>query len=213
MRQEAIHHVLGVAVRIDDHFIGSPIPDELDVRLDTYVLPTQVRGGTAHRHDDGTYRFIDIADGPHQLDVRSPDDRWMVLDPLPVIVTPIGQPVLALKIEAWPTPLQSTPLGMTSVRGKLVGTPSTTIAQRVEIDVNGVDTGHHTQTSSFGEFLFLLPGRLDLDPNGLVDVALRVIGHTVTSGEEIAGEQHVPFSGASFTIVPGRETRVRFFVT
>lgn len=213
MRQESLHHALGVAIRIDDHFTGQPVPDQLDVRLDTFTLPTQVRGGAGRRHDDGTYRFIDIADGPHQLRVTSPDGLWMLLDALPPIITPIAQPTLALKLEAWPTPVQSTPLGMTSVRGKLVGTPAPTIARRIELDINGTDSGHHTQTSSLGELLFLLPGRLDLDADGLVDLALRVIGGTVTGGEIVHGEQHTPFTGATFKVAPGRETRVRFHVT
>lgn len=213
MRQESLHHALGVAIRFDDHFTGLPVPDELDVRLDTELLPTQVRGGTSRRHDDGTYRFVDLADGTHALSARSPDARWMMLDPLPAIVTPVAQPTLALALQAWPTPLQSTPLGMTSVRGKLVGGPGATIARRIELDVNGTDTGHHTETSTLAEFLFLLPGRLDLDADGLVDLAVRAIGQTVTGGEIVDGEQITSFTGAAFKVAPGRETRVRFHVT
>jgi hypothetical protein len=211
--QETVRHTLGVAVRLDDHFIGEPIAEELDVRLDTFVLPTQVRGGNSRRHSDGTYRFIDLAAGPHQVEVTSPDARWMTLDPLPVVVTPMLQPSPPLSIAVWPTPLQSTPLGLTAVRGKLVGTPGATIARRVEFDVNGVDTGHHTQSSSFAEFLFLFPGRLDLDADSLVPLSLRVVGGVVSGGDVIHGEQHEPFTGAAFRVVPGRETRVRFHVT
>lgn len=211
--QETLRHVAGVAVRLDDHFIGEPIGDELDVRLDTYVRPTLVRGGAGRRHNDGTYRFIDLTDGPHQLAVTSPDDRWMMLDPLPPIVTPMLQPQPPLSISMWPTPLQSTPLGMTSVRGKLVGAPAATIARRIEFDVNLVDSGHHSQSSSLAEFLFLFPGRLELDADSLVPLRLRVIGGVVTGGEIVVGEQHTPFAGATFRVVPGRETRVRFHVT
>jgi hypothetical protein len=215
VRQESVHHTLGVAVRIDDHFIEAPIPDELDVRIDTYLFPTLVQSGAGHRHDDGTYRFLDLADGPHQLQIKSADDRWMMLDPLPVIVTPLGPPPLAIKIEAWPTPVQATPLGMTAVRGKLVGTPAATIGRRIDLAIGSpaVDSGHHTQTSSSAEFLFLLPGRLELDADSLVDLVIAVTGGTVTGGEVVAGELVTPFTGATFKIAPGRETRVRFFVT
>jgi len=211
--RKTVRHVLSVAIRIDDHFIGEPIGDELDVRFDTFLLPTQVRGGSRRRHEDGTYRFIDLEDGPHQLEVDSTDDRWMMLAPLPTIVAPLAQPSPPLAIEAWPTPLQSTPLGMTSVRGKLVGTPAATIARRIEFDVDTVDSGHHTQSSSLAEFLFLFPGRLELDADNLVPLSLRVIGGGVTGGEIVDGENHTPFSGAAFRVVPGRETRVRFHVT
>jgi hypothetical protein len=211
--QETLRHVLGVTVRIDHHFIGEPITDELDVRLDTFVLPTQVRGGSRRRHEDGTYRFINLANGPHQLQVKSTDARWMTLAALPTIVAPLAQPSPPLAIEVWPTPLQSTPLGMTSVRGKLVGTPAATIARRIEFDVDGVDSGHHTQSSSLAELLFLFPGRLELDADSLVPLSLRVIGGVVTGGEIVHGEQHISFTGAAFRVEPGRETRVRFHVT
>lgn len=214
--QESVRHVLGVAIRIDDHFTGEAIRDELDVRIDGDVLPTQVRGGTGRRHSDGTYRFLDLADRSHQLTVRSPDARWVLLDPLPAIVTPVPQPTRALVIEAWPTPLQSTPPGMTSVRGKLVGPPAAAIARRVELDVGGVDSGHRARSTSLGELLFLLPGRLALDAAGLVALALRVVGGTpvtVTGGEIVDGETITSFAGSAFKVAPGRETRVRFHVT
>jgi hypothetical protein len=209
--RETIRHVLGVAIRIDDHFVGEPITDELDVRVDTFVRPTQVGG--RRRHPDGTYRFIALPDGPHQLAIRSPDERWMTLAPLPAVVTPMLQPSPPLAIEVWPTPAQSTPAGMTSVRGKLVGAPAATIARRIEFDIDGTSTGHRTQSSSLGEFLFLFPGRLEVATDNLVPLRLRVIGGTVNSGEIVDGEQRLPFSGAAFRVVPGRETRVRFHVT
>lgn len=54
MRQETVHHSLGVAIRIVDHFLGAAIPDELDVRLGSELKPTQTQLGTSRRHDDGT---------------------------------------------------------------------------------------------------------------------------------------------------------------
>ena len=208
MRQESVHHSLGVAIRIVDHFLRAPIPDELDVRLGTHIRPARTQLGTGIRFDDGTYRFIDVDDGAHQLQVTA-DERWMLLDPLPVIVTPVGQPTVAMEIEAWPSPVQATPLGVTSVRGSLVGSSGVTIGMRVDMDVAGIDSGHHTQTGSTREFLFLLPGRLELDADGLVDLTLWVTGAAVTGGQI----EQTTFSGATFKVVPGRETRVRFFVT
>ena len=212
MREETVRHLLGVAVRVDNHFSAVPVADELVVRVDT-AAPTTVRGGSAHRHADGTYRFLDIDDGAHHVAVRSPDDRWMTLDPDPIVVTPMAQPTRPLVIEAWPTPVQATPLGMTSIRGKLLGSPASTIARRIEFDAGGADTQHRTQSSSAAEFLFLLPGNLRLDADGFVPLALRVQGGVVTGGEIVAGEQITPFIGSSFRVVPARETRVRFHVT
>jgi hypothetical protein len=219
---DSIRHVLGAAVRIDDHFLVAPIPDELDVRLDAFERPTTVRSGGSRRHADGTYRFIDLADGTHALRVTSPDDRWMVLDPPPAVVVPIGLPARALRVEAWPTPLQDAPPGTTAVRGKLVGAPGATIARRIEIDVagqpfqveiDGAPRLRFTRTSSFGEFLFLLPGSLALDGNGRVEITVRVIGHAVTGGALIDGDQSIPFSGATFRAPPGHEAHVRLLVT
>jgi hypothetical protein len=219
---ETVHHVLGSAVRIDDHFLVAPIPDELDVRLDTFERPTKVRGGGSRRHADGTYRFVDLADGTHALRVTSPDDRWMVLDPLPALVVPMAPPIRALRVEAWPTPLQDVPRGMTAVRGKLVGAPGATIAQRIELDVagqpfqveiDGAPRLRFTRSSSFGEFLFLLPGHLPLDGNGQVAITVRVIGHIVSGGDVVDGDQSIPFSGATFRAIPGKETHVRLPVT
>ena len=210
---EMIGHVLGVAVQIDDHFLGRPVPDELDVRLDTELAPTLIRGGTSRRHDDGTYRFLDIAEGTHVLRVTSTDARWMTLDPLPSVSVPVAQPTRALRVQAWPTPLQTTPLGMTAVRGKLLGPPAATIARDIAFDIGGADSGFRSRTSSLGEFLFLLPGRLVLDKAGLVPLALRVTGATVTGGALVVGDQRPTFAGAAFRVVPGRETRARFQVT
>jgi hypothetical protein len=219
---DTIHHVLGAAVRIDDHFLVAPIPDELDVRVDTFERPINVRGGGRRRHADGTYRFIDLAAGTHALRVTSPDDRWMMLDPPPAVVVPMGSPVRALRVEAWPTPRQDAPPGTSAVRGKLVGAPDATIAQRIEIDVagqpfqveiDGAPRLRFTRTSSFGEFLFLLPGHLALDGNGRVAITVRVIGHVVTGGDVVDGDQLIPFSSATFRAIPGKETHVRLLVT
>jgi hypothetical protein len=212
VRQELAHHVLAVAVRLEDHFLAQPIPDELDVRLGTEILPCRTRSGSGHRHPDGTYRFVGVPDGPQQIVIAS-DDRWMVLEPPPAIVLPLADPAEAMVVQLWPTPVQTTPPGMTAVRGKLVGAPAQTIGRRVEIDVGTATAIHHTTSSSHGELLFLLPGRLELDTAGLVPITVRVDGATVTGGELIAGQNHIGFSGASLAIAPGRESRVRFHVT
>jgi hypothetical protein len=136
----------------------------------------------------------------------------MVLEPVPVVVTPVSQPTVPLVVHAWPSPQQATPLGMTAVRGKLLGTPALAIGRRIEIDTGATTSVHYTRTDSFAEFLFLLPGSLPL-VNGLVPITVRAVGASVTGGEVVAGQQEIPFTGASLDIVPGRETHVRFHVS
>ncbi|MEO8699974.1 MAG: hypothetical protein ABI867_08015 [Kofleriaceae bacterium] len=210
---EPVQHVLAVAVRVTDHFLGTAVPDELDVRLDATELPGLTRGGNGRRHTDGTYRFVDIDGGPHTLTVTSPDGRWMALEPIATLWLPAAQPTHALVIEMWPAPSQNAPLGMPALRGKLVGTTAATIDQRIEVDVGPDATGHYTRTTSRAEFLFPLPGRLALDAAGNVPITVRVIGQTITGGELVAGELRTPFIGSAFAIHPGRETHVRLFVT
>jgi hypothetical protein len=210
---EDVRHLLAVAVQVTDHFLGTPVADELDVRLDGRERPGRVLHGNGRRHADGTYRFVDVPDGgPHAITVASVDERWIALAPPPQVVFPVAQPTQPLVIEVWPTSKQATPLGMTALRGKLVGAPAATIGQRVEVDVDTVDTGHHTRTGPYADVLFPLPGRLELDADGMVPLTVRVVGRTVTGGELVEGERRTPF-GASFVIAPGREAHVRLFVT
>jgi hypothetical protein len=137
----------------------------------------------------------------------------MALEPPPPLVLPIAHPTAALDVPMWPTTKQATPLGLTALRGKLVGAPVATVGQRIEVDVGVTDTGHHTRSESFADFLFLLPGHLELDLDGHVPLTVRVIGRAITGGELISGEHRTPFTGPSFAIDPGRETHVRLFVT
>jgi len=208
---DTVRHALSVAVRIDDHFIAAPVEDELDVRLDS-ILPAAIRGGGGKRHSDGTYRFVDVADGAHQIRIAA-NPNWMLLEPLPSIPIPYGPVSTALVISAWPSPARAVPAGLTAVRGKLLGTPTATIGRRIEFSVGGSDAGHHTQTDSLGECVFLFPGDLKLDADRMVALVLRVPGLTVVGGEVVTGDSSVGFTGAAFRIVPGRETRVRFHVT
>lgn len=208
---EVVRHRLAIALRVEHHFLGTPIPDELDVRIDREVLPGLVNGSRSRRHADGTYRFIDVPDGPHTIEIATRNDGWLLLEPTPVVVTPIGQPTVPLTIFAWPSPKQATPMGMTAVRGKLIGAPALALDRRVEIDTGSPSTSY-TRTDSFAEFLFLLPGTLPL-VNGVVPITVHVVGASVTGGEVVAGEDITPFTGASLQIVPGRETHVRFHVS
>ena len=101
---ETVRHTLGIAIRVEHHFLGIPIPDEMNVRVDTDVLPGVVKGRTTRLHSDGTYRFIDLEDGPHTVEIAARDDQWMVLEAVPVVVTPVGQPTVPLVVHAWPSP-------------------------------------------------------------------------------------------------------------
>ncbi|MCW5801150.1 MAG: hypothetical protein KIT31_01960 [Deltaproteobacteria bacterium] len=204
-RQEAVRHVLAVAVRVEDHFLGTPVLETLDVRIDGDRRP--------HAHGDGTYCFIGVEDGVHELTIGGLADRWMALEPTPGLVLPLANPGEAIVVPVWPTPSQPTPLGLTSVRGKLVGGPQQTLGRRVEIDVGATPAVHHTISTSRAEFLFLLPGALALDGEGNVPITIRVGGAAVTGGEVVDGEERTPFAGSSIAIAPGREAHLRVHVT
>ena len=205
-------HRLGLAVRIEDHFSLVPIEELLDVRVDTGEPPVRARtGGT--RHDDGTYRWADLVDGPRRLTVRSGTGAWLRWDPLPIPVdVPPVDPQIALRIEMWPSASATPPPGVPAIRGTLAG--AGVIGERVEIDGTGTTTptGRWTRADAAGDFLFPLPGGpWPMTPAGALDLTIVVPGRTVTSIDVLP--DLAAFGGPQFHLSPDRISRVRFHVT
>jgi hypothetical protein len=202
---------LAFALRVDEHFSRLPVTEELDLRLDTGEPSVYARNG-GHRHDDGTYRWANLTDGLRQISFRSPSGRYVRWDPAPLdVVVPIADPLHAVAIEMWPTPLAAAPAGVTAVRAKLIGTG--VAGARVQIDGTGVTpTGRFTFADADGELLYLLPGGpWPFTTTGALDLTITIPGRTVTSVEVRPGP--VLFAGAQFAVPPQRETRIRAHVT
>lgn len=211
MTADVTVHRLGFALRVEDHFSIMPVPEELEVSIDTgHGVVATALGRT--RHDDGTYRWIDLGDGLHRLTIRSGSGRWRrwTVDPIEVFV-PLLDPQVPVRVEMWPTPMMDVP-GVPAIRGKLVGTGVAGL--RVEIDGTGTTapTGRWTRADDFGELLFPFPGGpWPMTADGALDLTAVVPGRTVTSVDVLP--DLASFGGAQFHIASDRISRVRFHVT
>jgi hypothetical protein len=229
MLLEVVHHRLSVAVRVDDHFTSTPVAEELRVELETLERGVPTRAGNGHRHDDGTYRWANLADGPRLIHVSSPSGRWVAWEPAPLVTLPLADRRAPVVIQVWPTPNAMVPAGVTAVRGTLIGTGIGS-GQRVEIEsLETPARGHFTRTDSRGDFLFLLPGWLEAYPriepedpdepdvppvpNLGVELEVRVPGRTVTGIEIVVGGTATLFTGSKVFVPPGRETRARIHLS
>jgi hypothetical protein len=209
---ETIEHRLAFALRVEDHFSGLAVGEELDVALDTGERAVTAAAGTL-RHPDGTYRWSDLIDGTRRISIRSRSGQWMRAEPDPIeIDLPLAQPRHAVRIELWPTPLAAAPLGVPAIRGVLIG--AAVAGLRVEIDgtATTTPTGRFTRADAAGELLFPLPGGpWPLTAAGDLDLTAVVPGRVVTS-IEVVSEDTVFFT-PQFAIPAARVSRVRFHVT
>jgi hypothetical protein len=206
-------HTLSFAVRFNDHFLREPVPDELPVRLSpSFQRPVRDGAGKA-RQRDGTYRFIDVAPGAHRLLWAPPFEdsfaMWTSWEPLLDLTLPFADPSAVVDIDLWPTPSASVRAGTTAVRGKLVG--ANAVAQEVSVRRTGAaQPGRVTRTDRYGEFLFLLPERIEPNATGLLPLTITVTNRVVSGGTvEPAGTS---FAGANFVVRPAVATRVKFSV-
>jgi hypothetical protein len=95
---------LAFALQPTDHFSGLPVPEELNVTLET-PDPAVVSSIGSVRHADGSYRWINLPTGPHSANVRSPSGRWVSWTPGPIAITlPLADPQHPVPVELWPTP-------------------------------------------------------------------------------------------------------------
>jgi len=100
---EIARHQLSVAVRLDDHFTGEPVKAELQVSLSTREAGVKAASGSL-RHADGTYRFLDLANGPRDVKVTVPDNTAFTWTPVTPITIPLADARVPVVIEVWPSP-------------------------------------------------------------------------------------------------------------
>jgi hypothetical protein len=212
MTADIITHELAFAVRFEDHFSREPVAETLAVALDTGERPVAARAG-GFRHDDGTYRWADLASGLRVVSFASSSGRWVRLDVDPIEVSvPIADPQTAVRVELWPTAIAAPSPGVPAIRGKLVG--ANVVGLRVEIDgtATTTPTGRWTRADGFGELLFPLPGGpWPTAADGTLDLTVVVPGRTVTSVDLLPGP--TTFVGDRLFIPPDRDSRVRIHVT
>jgi hypothetical protein len=204
---ESVRHLLAFAVRVDDHFVGEPVAEELEVALSTLEapVPSPLRRGA--RQSDGTYRFVGLAPGPRDIRVTSRRGERFTWDATTPVVVPLADPRQPIVIEAWPTPQAPAPLGVVAIRAVL---EPPLAGQEVRIDpLDTPSPGKRTRTDTAGELLFVVAGWTTLAAGGRVHLGAVVPGQTVTSVDVIEGGTATAFVGATFDVPPGRETRVR----
>lgn len=207
-RIEHVRHRLAFAVRVDEHFTKEPLAEALDVRLSSGERAVGSPSGGV-RHGDGTYRWVNLADGLRHVTLRAASGRWVRWEPAPVqVVVPIADPRTALRVEVWPTPLAAAPPGVSAIRGKLVG--AAVGALRIEINGTGAaPTGRWTRSDADGEFLYLLPGGpWPITAARTLALTVAIFGRAVAR-VDVGGAS---FAGPQFEISPQREVRARFHV-
>jgi hypothetical protein len=208
MSVDTFTRTLSFALQPIDHFSRAPVPEELQISLDSREPAVRSPAG-GFRHSDGSYRWINVGNGAHTAVVQSKLGHWTSWSPGPLSISlPLTDPATAIGVELWPTPRASVPAGVSAVRGKLEGAGSVA-GLRVAIDGTGVASlGRWTKTDADGEFLYLLPGGpWPLSAHGQLDLTAVVTGRTITSTIMLGG---ATTSGARFLIPPQREVRVRF---
>jgi len=205
---ESVRHLLAFAVRVDDHFREAPVTEELAVELDTLEPATRNAQRTGFRHEDGTYRFLDLAAGPRQVRVTSPSGCGFTWTATTAVGVPVADPRQPVVVELWPTPRAAAPPGVIAIRGVLMTAPT---GQEVRIEpVASSPRNKRTRCDDRGEFLFVVAGWTELDPaTGRVELSVAVPTRTVTSVDVDDGGLVTSFPGSTFSVPPGRETRAR----
>lgn len=222
-----LKHELAAAIRVEDHFLGTPVPEELRVQLLVAAAPprgfelatgrpVRTPDGASTRHADGTYRFADVESGRRYLRIESPSGRWTRWGAPPVEVElPLADRRHALAVEMWPTTAGRAPAAVTAIRGKVLG-PGGASGTMVRIEPDGrPPRGRYTFTDALGQFLFPVACDARLDPipaspyavdgKGRIKLVASVVGAALT-GIEVNG---IPAATTpSFTVTPGRTASV-----
>ena len=211
-----VSHNLSFSIRFVDHFSGTPVSDELNVRIDgSYALPTKAPGGAGRRQNDGTYRFLSIPSGRHTIRWRDPfrrtQDGWASWEPDPEVTLPLPNPETPLDAPLWPTASAEAPASATGVRGKLIGANTSDLTVRIAHAADGFD--RYTLSDQAGEFLFLPPGRLAAGPTGIIPMQIEVRNPDdsprVVSGWRLGVGAPLTL-GANFTLTPRQLSRILF---
>lgn len=210
---ETVRHLLAFAVRVDDHFSGTPWPHALDVRLDTREPPVPVQGGgkLEIRHTDGTYRWANLPPGPRTLTVASRDGSGFTWNATTPVVLPLANPAQPVVVEMWPTPQARIAAGTLVIRGRLF---TAAAGQEVRMEVAGVaPRNRFTRVDHSGELTFVVVGPMDLDANSNVVLVVTVPGRVVASIQIRDGNTNPTVVGNTFAVAPGRETRAYINLT
>lgn len=204
---DRIQHRLALALRWDDHFLGQPVTEVLDVALDppAAAIPAP---GSGDRHEDGTYRFADLAPGLYAIRCASRTGRWTSFEPPLTVTVPSGLVVR----ELWPTPRATTPAGVLAIRAALVDTTGLgrIAGRRVQLAPTGEPPGtRFTRSDRDGELLFLLARPLAPNDQGRVQLGVAIDGATVEQVEIVTGSGTALFPSETFECAPGKDVRAR----
>jgi hypothetical protein len=204
---EIVRHQLSVAVRVDDHFTGEPVGRELEVTLSTEESGVKAASGSL-RHPDGTYRFVDLANGPPDIPVTAPDAIAFTWTPTTAIAIPLADPRVPVVIEVWPSPKARAPAGALAIRGRLEAA-AVAAGQEVRMEVvSGFPPRNkRTRIDADREFLFLVMGPMEQTSDHKVQIDVTIPGRTVTSIDVTDGSGTTTFAGSTFDAPPGGEIR------
>ncbi len=212
-------HDLSFVVRFNNHFTGTAVSDELPVRLNnTFIRPVQKTDGAGLRQTDGTYRFIDLNPGLHQVLWLPPFMNsyrgWISFEDELNVVLPIENPGAVIERVLWPSPDAVVSPSTTAIRGKLRGDNVTGLEVRIMPDVE-LSTPFFTLSDRLGEFLFQISNPVTAEDNGLLSLRIEVEagGRVVTGGGFIPPATGATFPAAVFKVKPGICSRVIFQVT
>jgi hypothetical protein len=207
---EVARHRLSVAVRVDDHFTGAPVREELGVALSTQEPAIAASSGSL-RHPDGTYRFIDLGSGARDVTVTVPDGAGFTWSPTTAIVLPLADPRVPVVIELWPSPKATAPPGALAVRGRLDAPIASPVAPGQEVHMEVVSgfppRNKRTRIDADREFLFLVVGPTELTSKYRVQVKVTTPGRTIASIDITDGDGTTAFTGNTFDVPPGGEIR------
>jgi hypothetical protein len=202
-----LEHRLAFAVLPRDHFTGTPIPQTLEVTLPGWDVPPVRSPSGGLRQPDGTYRWIDLPDGPYDVHVIDPSGRWRFEEPAATIMVPLAAPA-ATVIEGWPTPSSPDPLGLTALRARLHDPAQVPLpGLQVSVGPPGGPFLRSTTSDEAGEVLLLVVEPVALDPDGQVTLELEVEGGARPVLSITSGGPATP--GPVLSVAPGRTSRVR----
>ncbi len=217
--QDTFEHLLSFVVRFDDHFLGGPVTEELQLNTvspaNAMILPVTAQAG-GFRQPDGTYRFRDLRPGSYPIQFASLTGSWTSWDPPLTVTAPLASPAKPVARDLWPTANAPVAPGMTAIRGKLLGANVGRL--KVEVTPKGAAfSGRFNMSDAAGEFLIPFPVRVKPEKDGRIKLTIRVANGARTVGTITVLDgmppPAPPVVAPDFVIVPGRATRVKFSVT
>lgn len=202
-------HALAFALRVVDHFTGEPVPDVLEVRLDGRPELPVPSPSSSRRQHDGTYRFVDLPAGNHQVVVTDPSGRWSIAGSPLTVALPLADPTAVQQLVARPTPVHPDPAGRTYIRVRTVrdGTTDPVPGVQVAIASAGGPFARHAVSDVDGEAAHPVLGAIAPAPAGTVELEVEVDGGARPVLRTAVGGAAAT-AGTTFHARPGRATRV-----